>query len=321
MAMSMGSFATRTVATVVVAVDGTGDFTNIQDGLDSLPATGGCVYVKEGTYIITASITIPSNNIAIIGCGRSTIIQTTLNIRMITANLKSGLLIERISLYGAGALHPLNDGIMFAQVSLSRISQCWIHDCGRYGISLSLSYGVTISGNHVYDNISDGIYIVSSADNNNIIENVCYSNGGAGINIIEARMNIIAGNNCYDNENGIYVNDGDYISICGNVCTSNEYDGIYLLGYFCSVTGNVCMNNGVGGVGAGIRLFRSYWCSVTGNVCSTDWPATQDYGIFIAIDGDAADRNILVSNMCLNNTVAQIQDNGTNTEIGHNITV
>ncbi|GAH63556.1 unnamed protein product [marine sediment metagenome] len=85
MAMNLGSWATRSVATVVVATDGTGDTNDIQEGINLLPATGGCVYLKEGTYTITAAIIIPNDNISIIGCGHCSIITTTSNITMISA--------------------------------------------------------------------------------------------------------------------------------------------------------------------------------------------------------------------------------------------
>ncbi|GAI66798.1 unnamed protein product [marine sediment metagenome] len=47
MGMSMGSFATRVIATIVVATDGTGDTDDIQEGIDLLPAGGGVVYIRE----------------------------------------------------------------------------------------------------------------------------------------------------------------------------------------------------------------------------------------------------------------------------------
>jgi len=70
MAMAGGSFASRVVATRVVATDGTGDFTDIQSAIDDLPSGGGVVYVKEGTYAITSAITITSSNVGLIGAGK-----------------------------------------------------------------------------------------------------------------------------------------------------------------------------------------------------------------------------------------------------------
>ena len=66
--------------TIIVAVDGTGDTDDIEEGINLLPSGGGVVYIKEGTYIITNQIDINIANTTIIGAGRSTIISTTSDI-------------------------------------------------------------------------------------------------------------------------------------------------------------------------------------------------------------------------------------------------
>ena len=70
MGMSAGSFTVGAVATIVVAADGSGDFTAVQDGIDALPAGGGVVYIKEGTYTISVAIEIRKSNVALMGAGR-----------------------------------------------------------------------------------------------------------------------------------------------------------------------------------------------------------------------------------------------------------
>lgn len=54
--------------------DGTADDVEINAALASLGSTGGSVYVKPGTYISTASISIPSN-VSLIGSGFSTVLK------------------------------------------------------------------------------------------------------------------------------------------------------------------------------------------------------------------------------------------------------
>ena len=63
------------VATVVVAIDGSGDFTDIQDGIDALPSEGGLVFVKNGTYTISAGLVIAKSNVTLEGQGASTLFQ------------------------------------------------------------------------------------------------------------------------------------------------------------------------------------------------------------------------------------------------------
>jgi hypothetical protein len=50
-----------TDAVVVVDAGGGGDFTTLQSALNSLPASGGRVLVKSGTYTLTTGITWPTN--------------------------------------------------------------------------------------------------------------------------------------------------------------------------------------------------------------------------------------------------------------------
>ena len=64
----------RKAASVIVAQDGTGDYNcdgtaddvQIQAAIDSLSSTGGTVFIKKGTYDITASISLKSN-ISLVG--------------------------------------------------------------------------------------------------------------------------------------------------------------------------------------------------------------------------------------------------------------
>jgi len=50
------------VATVVVAQDGTGDVSDIQQGIDSLPSSGGLLWVREGTYEIDSGLFIQNKS-------------------------------------------------------------------------------------------------------------------------------------------------------------------------------------------------------------------------------------------------------------------
>ncbi len=90
-------------AVVVVANDGSGDATTIQAGINLLPATGGEVHIRKGTYNITSAITISKSNVSLVGVGKSTRIQTSSNITMISASSKDDLIIRNLYLYGSGA--------------------------------------------------------------------------------------------------------------------------------------------------------------------------------------------------------------------------
>jgi Right handed beta helix region len=59
----------RFESTFVVDIKGAGDFTSLQPAIDALPAAGGKIFVKAGTYPITSTITITGSNVQIQGEG------------------------------------------------------------------------------------------------------------------------------------------------------------------------------------------------------------------------------------------------------------
>lgn len=66
----IGAGAGIVAATLVVSpIPNVGDYTDIQSALNALPAAGGLIFVREGTYNITTSILMPSKHVRIIGCG------------------------------------------------------------------------------------------------------------------------------------------------------------------------------------------------------------------------------------------------------------
>ncbi|MGI0149200.1 MAG: hypothetical protein ACREDF_06685, partial [Thermoplasmata archaeon] len=67
-------------ATFVVGADlEVADFKTIQEALNNLPPEGGSIYVLEGTYSITATITLPDKPVLIVGADDSTIIDLGAN--------------------------------------------------------------------------------------------------------------------------------------------------------------------------------------------------------------------------------------------------
>ncbi len=139
MPMSFGGVSKQKVATVIVAADGTGDTTDIQTGINLLPAAGGVVYIKEGIYTITATIEITSDNISIRGSGYSTQIKTTSDIKMLYVH---GAPIRKITLdslrfVGAGVGNTSNIGIHFEFVTPLSCFNLFIESCGAEGIYIS----------------------------------------------------------------------------------------------------------------------------------------------------------------------------------------
>jgi len=266
--MTMGMFfwVKKVVSALIVAADGSGDYTDIQSAIDALPATGGEIHVKAGTYIITTGITINKSNVTIVGSGFSTIIQTTSNISIFYASSKTNIDISNLYILGAGAGHTDNLAFEYATVTYSKIKYCKIDSVGSFGVYLSTTSSNNIISNNIISNcVYDGIY-TSNGTNNLIINNTCTSNGF----------------------NGIRCDFGTEI-IHGNFCYSNTLSGI-LVGQTTSVNS-----------------------AVTSNVCNSN----AKYGIYIFA---SAANTVVSNNTCKLNTIGQILDEGSGTQIGHNIT-
>ena len=253
MAMSMGSFATRTVATVVIALDGTGDFTDIQEGLNSLPATGGGVYIKEGTYNINATIEIDIDSVSLIGSGASTIIHPTGNFPAITIQLPAGVgesvTIEKLKIYGTGAgvaqhgiyaedfnriwlynlwiEHLGGNGVYIISSTFASLISLWVTDADGDGFKFVTSYNNFIDSCVVYDCGGNGLY-TEDCERCQTHKSSYEQNGGYGINLATSVggygfHHFIIGNYVSGNLTGDIIINADIVK---TVCLGNITDGI-----------------------------------------------------------------------------------------------
>ena len=294
MVMTLLTRPKTTIATIVVALDGSGHTTDIQEGIDLLPAEGGSVYIKEGTYNIIARININKENVKIEGVGNGTIIQSVISDyiiyiaagNLILLNFKivamrnsteailledpyENIIIENIFIDGNNKINSYGIALVCVPNTLSnvRISKCFIKDCG-----------------------SDGIVF---GGNNNVISQCTIDNNAYGISTDGAT-------NC---------------SIIGNVCKNCGLDGIAIASdNFLSnnnvVSGNTCSSN---------RDGISVWDDCNENLLSSNQcNSNSGYGIHIRLN--TTDKTLLTGNICLNNTTGQINDAGTDTHLAHNIT-
>ena len=80
MSKQVNLFPDRAATFVVHPTPGIGDATTIQEALDMLPVGGGAILVREGTYSISATITLPAAKpVTIRGLGNNTIISLGAN--------------------------------------------------------------------------------------------------------------------------------------------------------------------------------------------------------------------------------------------------
>ena len=277
--------------------DGVNDHIEIQAALDALPATGGEVFLLDGTYNIEASLALDSYQ-TLRGCGRNTILTTTTaDLDIITAtggdgSEKVGILIADLCVDGQAGGVAGGEGIYLTYVDYSKITNAWLLN-NAYGIDLKNSSNNTVTGNTCQGNLIEGIWLYHS-NNNTITGNTCQGNNCNGICLYNSNNNTITGNTCQGNgEDGIYLEYSNSNNITGNTCQGNLDGGIWL--YHSNnntITGNTCQGNGEDG----IYLDNSNSNNITGNTCIEN-SQTND-NAYANIWLGSSDYNLIASNLC-----------------------
>jgi len=329
-------------------VDPTGnqDFTDIQAAIDYVHGLGGgAIFIKAGTYTLTSDITL-YNNIEIVGEDNDSVI----------FDFNSG--VYQFKLIGTAATHKKNCWLKNIQIKNSRkgvagacyfnyVDNSGIVNCkfqnnkasaGGFGVAVSLanSSRICVEDNYFYDN--EVALEVSNCTLTKIYKNDINDSDTIGI-FLDAGLNNFVFNNLIRNSanSAIQLESSDRSQIIGNfidVFTSygittgennptsylviaNNYieDGgdvsaaisLYFDSRYCSIVGNVLKNNN----GEGVYLASGSRNTITGNVITGG-----GRGVYL---DDSSDRNIVLANILIGNSTA-ITNEGTNTEIGHNIT-
>jgi hypothetical protein len=112
-------------ATIIVStVASEGDYTDIQSAINALPAQGGLILVREGTYSISSTLALPNKPVWIRGCGiGATIIDigaNTISAFTIASANKYGFSDLRINGGGAASQRGLNVSA-FADVRMASV--------------------------------------------------------------------------------------------------------------------------------------------------------------------------------------------------------
>lgn len=246
--------------------DGTADDVEINAAIQALPSTGGEIVILDGTYNITATITVNKNNVTLTGNGAATIL------------LRSASFLNVVSLLSVTGCAIRNLTINGNKTTYTAASN---------GINIGSSSDNAITGN-ICNNSSSGIYISSSSSSGNIITgNICNDNS-VGINLYAANNNAITGNTCNNNSTGINLNPSSNNTVTGNTCNNNT-NGMFLHSDSDTITSNACNNNSTG-----IYLDSFTNGLVTGNVCNSN----SSYGIFVLA---SSSDNTITGNTCNDN--------------------
>lgn len=246
----------HTLADCDYLCDGTDDQEEIQQAIFSLWRHGGKIYILEGRYHLSGSVSIYPSNITIEGCGSGTRLVRMYN----SADERSAMLslcgaynftkIKNLFIDGNKSNYSgeYNTGIYFESGKHCEIANNFIINCAKNGIRIDQDY------NNVHDNYIDGCNIAIDAHrfhNGRICGNITNNTASAGISLqgsynnvygnttnrskksiyVKGNCNTISGNNMGDISDGMYMEDADFNTITGNSMhdiTGQNYEVIYL---------------------------------------------------------------------------------------------
>ena len=156
-----------------------------------------------------------------------------------------------------------------------------VHD--NQGSGIQANYGSMVTGNAANNNQNHGITV----DNGNtLVDNTTSNNVNEGIKGVNA--NRVVGNTVYDNNTGIYLEDG--CTVRGNMVYQNQREGLHV-GSGCTVAGNTVYQNQRNGI------MVEYGCLVQGNTVYENNLSEEsgDAGIFL-FNRCTVENNVLKGN-------------------------
>ena len=294
--------------------DGVADDVQINAALASLDGASGCVMLLDGNYVVTASISMTTPTLALIGqgVGITVLERGDTGFPVISCDTTNTLTIADLSIQGLSALYTdaTDRGILLGNVDNSTLRNLSTFDCGGQAIRLfssdnNLILGVFASGGlrDVYNvavgtgnvlincNASDGAADGFEVDGPNTIMFGCQVSGVGGRGIKAGQYNTISGcnaNNC--GNDGIYAGAGaGQCIIANNISYDNAGSGVYSEENYVSITGNYCYSN----TGDGIELYTALFNLVANNYCHDN----TDNGIeLFATEKAVVNGNTLVFN-------------------------
>jgi len=292
----------------------------LQDAIDSIGTGAGTIVVTIGVLTLSATINVDGGGFYIIeGEGEGTVIdcgadRTAFNITSAVA----GTTLRNFKIDANSLTSLLKEIINVNEGSNNKIvcENLTITGDGTHGLGVSLSSDNCLVTNCFFEKIKAGVFTSNSA-NNIITGNICKNNDN-GINNYFGSDCIINGNVCSNNTIGIFNDRSTNSTIVENTCNHNDRYGIFNYGSSdCTITGNACNGNNTSDVsdGAGIHLTDDCdYNTVVGNSCNNN--ANTGAGTAYGINVNTVDcnSNIIGTNSTQNNDV-DYSDTGTGTKL------
>lgn len=253
--------AETTPRTITVALDGSGDFTSIQEAVDSA-RKGDIVFLKPGAY--HQDLTIHSKErIKLVGAG-----------------------VDQVTLLGHGErVGVLHVGKWPYGATDIEITGLTIHDHGGHAVGIFNGKGITLRGLHV-----KGLLFGQQVRDVRIEDCVIGGSETTGVQLADSQA-VIIGNVIHDNDYGVNIAGKSDVRLERNVIMRNLYEAV-VIGDRAAATliGNTLVKNG-----AGAAFLSSSRSMVSGNVVALNTlgfvisPSSQTTFSFNALfnsDGD-----------------------------------
>jgi hypothetical protein len=244
---TIASLGDTKCATYVVATDADeGDYTDIQNAIDALPASGGSIFIKAGTYYITTSsgLNVTKSNVSLVGEGFSTILKVPMNVTgwsnlvEISGNNLGNITFQYLMFDGSsdstvehGYAININGSALYTGNHDIWIDHCYFYNIKSHNVVASIVTDLKMT-NCLVENIGlDGI--VMSLPTRNIVANNHFINCIAyGVGALVSGIDVTISNNQIDTatNNAIFVENTIGGTINNNLVTACGGRGIYLAG-------------------------------------------------------------------------------------------
>ncbi len=246
------------IATLVVAVDGSGDFASIQDAINSLPSGGGVVYIKEGTYYINEMITIDSNNVSLIGAGRATHL-----FQGDATNLTYMLWITGTHAYISQLHFDQNESNQSAGSAMvlmggdhSTMTNCWLDNYFIEAIEVYYVSDIIIANNHTETGpiLSQSLVVLGSS-------------------------NVLVDGNIFDGRSLLIdlSSDSSNINIVGNILTAGTHT-VHVHSDNTTIVGNTIISSSAGGIAVPILATADRTTVTSNRILTNSGTPIQDLG-------------------------------------------